>query len=225
MVGIMKRSHLKSLYWSQYFGSSSQGAFSWKIHMLLCGVSRAFPATFPHLFWKQLPSVFAVVTVLRRTNESSMIVLQAGRDRRSELEMIDDRQMIPDRIWSLEFFLTCFSHWGAKSPESARECASPAGWWAASTPAVGSPGDSSGLTPTERTGGLSVSQVLQVEEQFVLDYRRSHSFRIFSTSQGSNALFWMLLWKNLATPITVNSQLNGSDVCSDWSSTSGLMRE
>lgn len=108
--------------------------------------------------------------------------------------MIYDRQLIPTRRWSLCYlsfwgFFTCFCHRGVKSPESARECASPAGWWAASTPAAGSPGDSSGLTPTEQTGGLSVSQVLQVEEQFVLDYRQSHSFRMFSTSQGSNVLF------------------------------------
>lgn len=224
----MKRSHLKSLYWSQYFGTSSQGAFSWKIHMLSCGVSRALPATFPRLFWKQLPPSLLLSLYWGTTDKWELDDCAAGRTGqtirpRNDLWQADDPRQ--NLVTFGFFFLTRFSHWGAKSPESARECASPAGWWAASTPAAGSPGDSSGSTPTERTGGLSVSQVLQVEEQFVLHYRQSHSFRIFSKSPGSNALFCMLLRKNLATPMTVNLQLNGSDVCTDWRSTSGLMRE
>lgn len=225
----MKRCHLKSLYWSQYFSTSSQEAFSWKIHMFSFGVSMAFAATFPRLFWKQHPPSLLSSLYWGTTDKWELDDCAVGWTGQT-IRPRNDLWKADDHGQNLATFLTCFSHWGAKSPESARECASPAGWWAASTPAAGSPGDLSGLTPTEQTGGLSVSQVLQYEEQFVLDYRQSHSFRIFSTSQFlmivlSNALFWMLLWKNLATPITVNSQLNASDVCTDWSSTSGLMRE
>lgn len=94
---------------------------------------------------------------------------------------------------------TCFYHRGVKSPEFAGECASPAGWWGASTPAPGSPGDSSGLTPTEWTDD-------SWQTSLDLEY-------LTQPITGDNCPEVVL--------ITVNSQLNGSNIWTGCSFISG----
>lgn len=193
--------------------------------MLSCAGSWAFLTKVPCFILKMAFLIFAVVTVLGHIKQMwprwlCCRLWHQGWTGQTKLEMIFNQYLSPIRIRSnvnkklvyLFFSLRreiswvcsriCFSSWLVSSEYSSSWISRRLVWfntYGVNRRTVGAEGR-----------GL-VCSWLQTIVVIV--------FRIFSTSQNAFAV------KNLATPIAVNSKLNGSDVCTGWSFVSALMRE